>query len=190
MVHWPMLWQYGWMFVFVTLCSLFPPLAEPSENFREILQNVAKSHGVSNMRKLGHLNNFIKVKPSHYNVVFFSSPPPHYLQLRQSRWNRHKDFEDGWLPAQWSVKIDWLCPPTPPRPIRSLFRYSVTVDLSLILPSRVLLPAGPTPCLSVVTLTVNVTGALGMRALSGRMRVKRSTLALKPEISVVWLLFC
>lgn len=35
--------------------------AEPSENLREILQNVAKPHGVSNMRKLGHLNNFIKV---------------------------------------------------------------------------------------------------------------------------------
>lgn len=34
---------------------------EPSENFREIIQNVAKSHGVSNMRKLGHLNNFIKL---------------------------------------------------------------------------------------------------------------------------------
>ncbi|XP_060927860.1 rapamycin-insensitive companion of mTOR-like isoform X2 [Limanda limanda] len=34
---------------------------EPSENFREILQNVAKSHGVSNMRKLGHLNNFVKL---------------------------------------------------------------------------------------------------------------------------------
>ncbi|XP_047237799.1 rapamycin-insensitive companion of mTOR-like isoform X1 [Girardinichthys multiradiatus] len=34
---------------------------EPSENLREILQNVAKSHGVSNMRKLGHLNNFIKL---------------------------------------------------------------------------------------------------------------------------------
>lgn len=28
---------------------------------REILQNIAKSHGVSNMRKLGHLNNFVKV---------------------------------------------------------------------------------------------------------------------------------
>uniref|UniRef100_A0A8C9YB40 RPTOR independent companion of MTOR complex 2 n=1 Tax=Sander lucioperca TaxID=283035 RepID=A0A8C9YB40_SANLU len=42
---------------------LFPFLspAEPSENFREILQNVAKPHGVSNMRKLGHLNNFIKL---------------------------------------------------------------------------------------------------------------------------------
>lgn len=38
-----------------------PYPAEPSENFREILQNVAKPHGVSNMRKLGHLNNFIKV---------------------------------------------------------------------------------------------------------------------------------
>ncbi|KAM9392798.1 LOW QUALITY PROTEIN: rapamycin-insensitive companion of mTOR-like [Pholidichthys leucotaenia] len=34
---------------------------EPSENVREILQNVAKPHGVSNMRKLGHLNNFIKL---------------------------------------------------------------------------------------------------------------------------------
>ncbi|CAL1616253.1 unnamed protein product [Knipowitschia caucasica] len=34
---------------------------EPSENFREIVQNVAKPHGVSNMRKLGHLNNFIKL---------------------------------------------------------------------------------------------------------------------------------
>ncbi|XP_042564192.1 rapamycin-insensitive companion of mTOR [Clupea harengus] len=34
---------------------------EPSDNMREILQNVAKPHGVSNMRKLGHLNNFIKL---------------------------------------------------------------------------------------------------------------------------------
>ncbi|XP_068594516.1 rapamycin-insensitive companion of mTOR-like [Brachionichthys hirsutus] len=34
---------------------------ESSENFREILQNVAKPHGVSNMRKLGHLNNLIKL---------------------------------------------------------------------------------------------------------------------------------
>nr|XP_005161298.1 rapamycin-insensitive companion of mTOR isoform X2 [Danio rerio] len=34
---------------------------EPSENMREILQNVAKQQGVSNMRKLGHLNNFIKL---------------------------------------------------------------------------------------------------------------------------------
>ncbi|KAL2091761.1 hypothetical protein ACEWY4_011559 [Coilia grayii] len=34
---------------------------EPSDNMREILQNVAKLHGVSNMRKLGHLNNFIKL---------------------------------------------------------------------------------------------------------------------------------
>lgn len=48
--------------------------AEPSENFREILQNVAKPHGVSNMRKLGHLNNFIKVTLSSYDAftpVFF-----------------------------------------------------------------------------------------------------------------------
>ncbi|XP_063310065.1 rapamycin-insensitive companion of mTOR isoform X2 [Pelobates fuscus] len=34
---------------------------EPSDNLREILQNVAKLNGVSNMRKLGHLNNFIKL---------------------------------------------------------------------------------------------------------------------------------
>ncbi|XP_069483265.1 rapamycin-insensitive companion of mTOR isoform X2 [Ambystoma mexicanum] len=34
---------------------------EPSDNLREILQNVSKLQGVSNMRKLGHLNNFIKL---------------------------------------------------------------------------------------------------------------------------------
>ena len=34
---------------------------DPSDNLREILQNVAKLQGVSNMRKLGHLNNFTKV---------------------------------------------------------------------------------------------------------------------------------
>uniref|UniRef100_A0A8C4EXX1 Rapamycin-insensitive companion of mTOR N-terminal domain-containing protein n=1 Tax=Dicentrarchus labrax TaxID=13489 RepID=A0A8C4EXX1_DICLA len=33
----------------------------PAENLREILQNVAKRQGVSNMRKLGHLNNFVKL---------------------------------------------------------------------------------------------------------------------------------
>lgn len=43
------------------LILLFFLSAEPSDNMREILQNVAKSHGVSNMRKLGHLNNFVKV---------------------------------------------------------------------------------------------------------------------------------
>lgn len=48
----------------MAVCYIVSPLlspAEPSENLREILQNVAKPHGVSNMRKLGHLNNFIKV---------------------------------------------------------------------------------------------------------------------------------
>ncbi|KFV84299.1 Rapamycin-insensitive companion of mTOR, partial [Struthio camelus australis] len=35
--------------------------AEPCDNMREILQNVAKLQGVSNMRKLGHLNNFTKL---------------------------------------------------------------------------------------------------------------------------------
>ncbi|XP_032062784.1 rapamycin-insensitive companion of mTOR-like [Aythya fuligula] len=34
---------------------------EPCDNMREILQNVAKLQGISNMRKLGHLNNFTKV---------------------------------------------------------------------------------------------------------------------------------
>ncbi|KAA0720012.1 Rapamycin-insensitive companion of mTOR AVO3 -like protein [Triplophysa tibetana] len=34
---------------------------DPCENMREILQNVAKQQGVSNMRKLGHLNNFVKL---------------------------------------------------------------------------------------------------------------------------------
>uniref|UniRef100_A0A8C4S244 Rapamycin-insensitive companion of mTOR N-terminal domain-containing protein n=1 Tax=Erpetoichthys calabaricus TaxID=27687 RepID=A0A8C4S244_ERPCA len=34
---------------------------DPADNLREILQNVAKPQGVSNMRKLGHLNNFIKL---------------------------------------------------------------------------------------------------------------------------------
>ncbi|XP_076854812.1 rapamycin-insensitive companion of mTOR isoform X3 [Brachyhypopomus gauderio] len=36
-------------------------LREPSDNTREILQNVSKTHGVSNTRKLGHLNNFTKL---------------------------------------------------------------------------------------------------------------------------------
>lgn len=36
--------------------------ADPCDNMREILQNVAKLQGVSNMRKLGHLNNFTKVR--------------------------------------------------------------------------------------------------------------------------------
>ncbi|KAM3846114.1 rapamycin-insensitive companion of mTOR-like [Vipera latastei] len=39
---------------------------DPSDNLREILQNVAKLQGVSNMRKLGHLNNFTK----HFLLVF------------------------------------------------------------------------------------------------------------------------
>ncbi|XP_030624261.1 rapamycin-insensitive companion of mTOR [Chanos chanos] len=34
---------------------------DPADNLREILQNVAKQQGVSNMRKLGHLNNFVKL---------------------------------------------------------------------------------------------------------------------------------
>ncbi|XP_010740551.2 rapamycin-insensitive companion of mTOR isoform X2 [Larimichthys crocea] len=34
---------------------------DPAENLRDILQNVTKQQGVSNMRKLGHLNNFVKL---------------------------------------------------------------------------------------------------------------------------------
>ncbi|XP_078740744.1 rapamycin-insensitive companion of mTOR-like, partial [Lampetra fluviatilis] len=37
---------------------------DPSECLREILQNVAKSHGVSNGRKLGHLNNLTRLVSS------------------------------------------------------------------------------------------------------------------------------
>uniref|UniRef100_A0A671XTE3 RPTOR independent companion of MTOR, complex 2b n=1 Tax=Sparus aurata TaxID=8175 RepID=A0A671XTE3_SPAAU len=33
----------------------------PADNLREILQNVSKQQGVSNMRKLGNLNNFVKL---------------------------------------------------------------------------------------------------------------------------------
>lgn len=43
---------------------------EPSDNMREILQNIAKSHGVSNMRKLGHLNNFVKVYINRCHFVY------------------------------------------------------------------------------------------------------------------------
>lgn len=45
----------------VSVNKLFS-FAEPCDNMREILQNVAKLQGVSNMRKLGHLNNFTKVR--------------------------------------------------------------------------------------------------------------------------------
>lgn len=46
---------------------------EPSDNLREILQNVAKLQGVSNMRKLGHLNNFTKVSNSNLYIIFLNS---------------------------------------------------------------------------------------------------------------------
>lgn len=36
-------------------------ISDPAENLQEILKNVSKQQGVSNMRKLGHLNNFVKV---------------------------------------------------------------------------------------------------------------------------------
>ncbi|KPP65251.1 hypothetical protein Z043_116347, partial [Scleropages formosus] len=51
--------QGDWRILLLFL-SVFS-LTEASDNLREILQNVAKQRGVSNMRKLGHLNNFIKL---------------------------------------------------------------------------------------------------------------------------------
>lgn len=52
------MWPVNLILILICLICFIP---EPSDNMREILQNVAKLHGVSNMRKLGHLNNFIKV---------------------------------------------------------------------------------------------------------------------------------
>lgn len=49
------------------LINLF--FLDPCENMREILQNVAKQQGVSNMRKLGHLNNFVKVCHCHLQAT-------------------------------------------------------------------------------------------------------------------------
>lgn len=46
--------------------------AEPCDNMREILQNVAKLQGVSNMRKLGHLNNFTKVRAQMVSQIKWS----------------------------------------------------------------------------------------------------------------------
>lgn len=40
-------------------------ISDPADNLREILQNVSKQQGVSNMRKLGNLNNFVKVCDIH-----------------------------------------------------------------------------------------------------------------------------
>lgn len=56
----------------------------------------------------------------------------------------------------------------------------VTADLSLILSSWVLLPAGLAVPV-IVMLTVNVTGAQGMGKHSDPMCIKSSTLTLKPE---------
>lgn len=147
---------------------VFPFLApaEPSENFREILQNVAKPHGVSNMRKLGHLNNFIKVTLVNlwcfYHGVLF-------LILGSVDNNKL-------LLSQTSMNTLLLLP--------LLF---VTPNLSFILSSWALLPAGLAVPVNV-TLTVNVTEALGMQKHSNLMCIKSSTLTLKPEISNAQLL--
>ncbi|XP_068166209.1 rapamycin-insensitive companion of mTOR-like isoform X2 [Antennarius striatus] len=72
---------------------------EPSENFREILQNVAKPHGVSNMRKLGHLNNFIKLlcSVSHREDNFGFSYEEIIICLRLALLNEAKEVRAAGL---------------------------------------------------------------------------------------------
>ncbi|KAG7235532.1 hypothetical protein INR49_002578 [Caranx melampygus] len=43
---------------------------DPAKNLCEILQNIVKQQGVTNMRKLGHLNNFVKVCGNNNNITF------------------------------------------------------------------------------------------------------------------------
>uniref|UniRef100_A0A8C2YVI1 RPTOR independent companion of MTOR complex 2 n=1 Tax=Cyclopterus lumpus TaxID=8103 RepID=A0A8C2YVI1_CYCLU len=74
---------------------------EPSENFREILQNVAKPHGVSNMRKLGHLNNFIKLlcSISHREENFGFTYEEIIICLRLALLNEAKEVRAAGLRA-------------------------------------------------------------------------------------------
>ncbi|TNN86471.1 Rapamycin-insensitive companion of mTOR [Liparis tanakae] len=74
---------------------------EPSENFREILQNVAKPHGVSNMRKLGHLNNFIKLlcSISHREENFGYTYEEIIICLRLALLNEAKEVRAAGLRA-------------------------------------------------------------------------------------------
>ncbi|XP_062273613.1 rapamycin-insensitive companion of mTOR-like isoform X1 [Scomber scombrus] len=74
---------------------------EPSENFREILQNVAKPHGVSNMRKLGHLNNFTKLLCSigHHEENFGFTYEEIIVCLRLALLNEAKEVRAAGLRA-------------------------------------------------------------------------------------------
>uniref|UniRef100_A0A3P9LQF3 RPTOR independent companion of MTOR, complex 2 a n=1 Tax=Oryzias latipes TaxID=8090 RepID=A0A3P9LQF3_ORYLA len=74
---------------------------EPSENLREILQNVAKPHGVSNMRKLGHLNNFIKLLCSvgHHEEQFGFTYEEIIICLRLALLNEAKEVRAAGLRA-------------------------------------------------------------------------------------------
>lgn len=162
---------------------VFPFLspAEPSENFREILQNVAKPHGVSNMRKLGHLNNFIKVKLSsyvffcytgqcwrHWELVDWFSTKTN-METQMKLWIQTCSFWRKLTPCSHICK-DWRAVP---------LLCTVVTNLSSSLYTWLLLPAG----LAVpVHETVNVTGALGMRKQSGPMCTQSNTLTLKPGI--------
>lgn len=107
MVHWPVLWQYVWMFVFVTLCPLFFPAS--CRAVGKLPRNPSKCCQIARSQQHAQTGPPEQLhkgkKPSHQNVLCLSFFP----LLLQNRWNKRKE---GWLTAQWSVKIDWLCPPT------------------------------------------------------------------------------
>ncbi|XP_028829344.1 rapamycin-insensitive companion of mTOR-like isoform X2 [Denticeps clupeoides] len=74
---------------------------DPSDNLREILQNVAKQQGVSNMRKLGHLNNFIKLlcSASHSEETFGFTYEEIIICLRLALLNEAKEVRAAGLRA-------------------------------------------------------------------------------------------
>lgn len=78
------------------------------------------------------------------------------------------------------VGIDWLAV--------FLLLFGVTTELSLILSSWVLLPAGLAVPV-ILMLTVNVTGAQGMGKLSGLMCFKSCSSSLKPKIINIGVFF-
>lgn len=93
-----------WFRITLTLQFWCLLLSDPKDNLREILQNVAKQQGVSNMRKLGHLNNFIKVcLPAirllftHFFCFWGISCMLYYILLYDCTWCRHVKFFEGVL---------------------------------------------------------------------------------------------
>ncbi|XP_030048917.1 rapamycin-insensitive companion of mTOR [Microcaecilia unicolor] len=74
---------------------------EPSDNLREILQNVSKLQGVSNMRKLGHLNNFIKLlcNVTHNEEKFGFTYEDMIICLRLALLNEAKEVRAAGLRA-------------------------------------------------------------------------------------------